>query len=156
MNQAGAPECQGNEGIGFQRKTLRPLERSSGQNSKGQSGREASWSSIPSACAGLLRLSSRADLTPLVAEYREHIRESAEPEGRQSMGGVLQKPRPLHHAALLPPGYRLQAWICLQLLNWKGLEGSSAHSKFLLEPRSHLLSAASQSCDNALSVTWNR
>lgn len=63
------------------------------------------------------------------------------------MGGALLKPRPLHPAALLPPGYRLQAWIRLQLLSYKGLEGSSAHSKFLLEPHSHLLSAASQSCD---------
>lgn len=51
--------------------------------------------------------------------------------------------------ALMPLGYRLPALDLSpilfeeQLMSWKGPEGSTAHSKFLLEPLSHLLPSAS-------------
>lgn len=87
-------------------------------------------------------------------------RVSAEPEGRQSMGRSAAEAtatEPCCSPCLQATNYR--AWICLlsfsaeQLMNWKGLEGSSAPSKFLLEPVSHLLSAASWSGDTALPVS---
>lgn len=49
--------------------------------------------------------------------------------------------------ALLPLGYQLPdldlSLFEEQLMSWKGPEGSTAHSKFLLEPLSHLLPSAS-------------
>lgn len=51
--------------------------------------------------------------------------------------------------ALLPLGYQLHGLDLSpvlfeeQFMSWKGPEGSTAHSKFLLEPLSHLLPAAS-------------